>query len=361
MGISNLVGGLTSSFPVGGSFSRSSVAVNSGAQTQLSNIITASLMILVIQFLTPCFYYLPKATLGAVVFVAVFHLIDISEYIRLWKVKRADCIVSLIAFIGTSMVGIEYGIVIAVVASILRVFKRVTMPYYARLGQIEITTATNRNSIDGEQPGTLSLNQQTAPSKSIVYRNIKRCPDAKLATGVEIFKFDSMIFFGNSFQFNTMVLRFLSTPHVHTVVLDLSSIPNIDSQAIHMFEGLYEYISELDVSKRIYFSNVSDNVMDVFDATNLTEKYGDMSFFHTIHDAVVAAQKSVPLWYRVDEEEVTRLEEGTETNTVDEQMLVRRHYNTTGALTVKSFKELNSLSVRSTREYDGTVRCLNVY
>ena len=299
--------------------------------------------------------------MSAIVFVAVFNLLDVTEYFKLWKIKRSDCIVSLVAFIGTCLVGIEYGIVIAIGFSILRVLRRVTMPYYARLGFVE-GMEVNATGISAQVP---------------LYRSIATCPQAQLITGVEIFKFDSMIFFGNSFQYNTMVLRFLATPHVHTVVLDFSSIPNIDSQgqfkkyyyiylltilislhidvAIHMFEKLHEYVSDLELTKKIYFCNVSDAVMKVFEATELVQKFDKASFFYSIHDACLCAQREVPMWYRIDATLEEALEEGKTDK--DDVALIR-----SGSYTLKSVRELNETSTRNTTHgVDGTVRSMNIY
>lgn len=99
LGISNIMGSFVSSMPVTGSFTRTAVNNASGAQTPLGGIVTGTMLLLALAFLTKTFYYIPKATLAAVVICAMFYLFDYHAAVTLWKTKSkylyqisgADC------------------------------------------------------------------------------------------------------------------------------------------------------------------------------------------------------------------------------------------------------------------------------
>ena len=91
LGVANFLGSFTSAYPITGSFSRSAVNNQVGAQTQLSGLVTGILLFVTLEFFTEAFYFLPKFALAAIVISSVVNLIDYKEAIHLWKVKKQDC------------------------------------------------------------------------------------------------------------------------------------------------------------------------------------------------------------------------------------------------------------------------------
>ena len=87
MGLSNLIGAFFSSMPITGSFSRTTVNHASGAQSPMGGLVTGTLVILALQFLTPYFYFIPKASLAAVIVCAVIFTIDFEIIYPMWKSK----------------------------------------------------------------------------------------------------------------------------------------------------------------------------------------------------------------------------------------------------------------------------------
>lgn len=87
LGISNIMGSFVSSMPVTGSFTRTAINNASGAQTPLGGIVTGTMLLLALAFLTKTFYYIPKATLAAVVICAMFYLFDYNAAVTLWRTK----------------------------------------------------------------------------------------------------------------------------------------------------------------------------------------------------------------------------------------------------------------------------------
>merc|ERR1719183_1504232 len=110
LGLSNLVGGCFSCYPVTGSFSRSAVMNSTGGRTQLGGIISAIIMFCTLMFLTPLFWFLPKFVLASVVINSIIPLVAFGEARRLFRIKRNDFILWVVAFLGTLFLGVLLGI-----------------------------------------------------------------------------------------------------------------------------------------------------------------------------------------------------------------------------------------------------------
>ncbi|MGA1544716.1 MAG: SulP family inorganic anion transporter, partial [Saprospiraceae bacterium] len=134
LGLANIGGSFFQSFPVTGGFSRTAVNDQAGAKTGLAAIISAGLIILTLLFLTPLFYYLPKAILASVIMVAVFGLIDYKEAQHLWHSNKTDFAMLLATFVATLSLGIEQGIGIGVILSLTLLIFKTTPPHIAILG-----------------------------------------------------------------------------------------------------------------------------------------------------------------------------------------------------------------------------------
>ncbi len=120
LGMANLFGSFFQSFPGTGGFSRSAVNDQAGAKTNLAAIISATFVILTLLFLTPLFYYLPKAVLASIIMVAVFKLISVEDAVQLWKGgHKRDFFILLATFLATLIIGIQKGILVGVLLSII--------------------------------------------------------------------------------------------------------------------------------------------------------------------------------------------------------------------------------------------------
>lgn len=119
LGLANMIGSFFQSFPGTGGFSRSAVNDQAGAKTNLAAIISALFVVMTLLFLTPLFYYLPKAVLASIIMVAVFKLISVQDAIDLWNngYKR-DWLILVITFGVTLLIGIPKGILTGVLLSI---------------------------------------------------------------------------------------------------------------------------------------------------------------------------------------------------------------------------------------------------
>ena len=115
LGVSTVAAGLSQSYPVSGSFSRTAVNAASGARTQMAGVISAAVVALTLVVLTPFFRPLPNAVLASVVIMAVAGLVDVREARRLWDVKRSDFWLLTVAFAGTLLLGVELGLGVSIV------------------------------------------------------------------------------------------------------------------------------------------------------------------------------------------------------------------------------------------------------
>ena len=137
IGVSNLAAGLFQGFPVSTSGSRTAVAERSGAKTQLTGVVGAALIILMIVLVPGLFRNLPQPALAAIVITASLSLADIPGTLRLWRQRRTEFLLSIAAFLGVALLGVLPGIGIAVALSILNVFRRAWWPYDTELGRVD--------------------------------------------------------------------------------------------------------------------------------------------------------------------------------------------------------------------------------
>ena len=153
IGVANLAAGFFQGFPVSTSGSRTAVAERSGANTQLTGVVGAVLIILMIVLVPGLFRNLPQPALAAVVITASLSLADIPGTVRLWHQRQVEFLLSMAAFLGVVLLGVLPGIAIAVALSILNVFRRAWRPYDAELGRVgDFRATTTRAHIPPREP-----------------------------------------------------------------------------------------------------------------------------------------------------------------------------------------------------------------
>ena len=135
IGSANLAAGLFSGFPVSTSGSRTAVAFQSGAKTQLTGLVAAALVLLMLLFVPGLVQAMPQPVLAAVVIAASISLFDVAELRRLYRVRRTEFALAIACGLGVMFIGVLQGIVVAVVLSVVYIFKRAWAPYSAVLGK----------------------------------------------------------------------------------------------------------------------------------------------------------------------------------------------------------------------------------
>lgn len=266
LGAANVVGGFFKAYPVTGGFSRTAVNAQAGAKTPLASLITSGVVIVALLFLTPLFYYLPKAVLAAIIMTAVFGLIDVAEVRHLWQVKRSDLALLGTTFFATLLLGIEEGILVGVGASLGLLVLRTTRPHVAVLGR---------------RPNG-------------IYRNVDRFDDAEPHPGVLAVRLDAQFYFGNV-NFLKETLRDLEHDSkqapIRAVVIDASGMNQIDSSAASALHEVFE-----DYQRRgivFHVANLKGPVLDVLARAHFLEHIGTERIFDRIEEAVEAAVAAI--------------------------------------------------------------------
>ena len=288
LGAANVAAGFFGGYPVTGGFSRTAVNDTAGARTPFASLITAAIVLTTIAFLTPLFASLPNAALGAIIIMAVVGLVDVKEMRHIARVKRSDLVGLTVAFVATLALGIEIGIGVAVVASMLVVFARMSMPHSAVLGHVAGTTS---------------------------YRNVDRFPEARTVDGIHVVRIDAALSFVNSVNVKKLLLAAADgiTDAPRALVLDASGINDLDATGA---ETLGELLDEMDDRGVVFhLADVKGPVRDVMRNAGLWARLGDR--VHTsASDAVAAiiADRPGPADQRssgIDEREPAGVEEST--------------------------------------------------
>lgn len=181
LGLSNLISGFTQCYPSAGSLSRSALVYEAGVHTSFHNVISVSLLVLVLLALTPALYYLPFATLAAIVNVALKGLIlQVYEAARLYHLRKTDFLMWAATFGATIVFDTQIGIAVGVLTSLLMLLKQTSRPPVATLGRLAHTD---------------------------LYRSVRSFPLAKTYRNVLIFRFDAPLHFANKDYFKEQLVR----------------------------------------------------------------------------------------------------------------------------------------------------------
>ena len=266
LGAANVTAGLFQGYPVAGSFSRTAVNAAAGARTPVAALITAAVIALTLVVAAPMFRPLPKAVLASVVFMAAAGLFDVAEARRLWRVKRSDFGLLVLAFTATLVLGIERGIAVSVIASLVVVLRQTARPHTAVLGRI---------------PGTAN------------FRNVERSPGAITTAGVVVLRIDAPLYFANADYVRDELRRVEAAAggDMRVLVLDASSVNDLDSSADHVLREVADEYAERGVE--LYLAGVKGVVLDVMRRSGLYDRLGADRFFLSTDEAVRHAERTI--------------------------------------------------------------------
>jgi high affinity sulfate transporter 1 len=263
IGAANVAASLFQGFPVSTSGSRTAVAEQSGARTQLTGVIGAGLILLMLLFVPGLLRNLPQPALGAVVIAASLSLADIGGTRLLYRRRRPEFVLSISAFLGVALLGVLPGIAVAVGLSVLNVFRRVWWPYQAVLGRAR--------HLQG-------------------YHDVQSYPDADRLPGLVMFRFDAPLIFANANVFRDEIRRLArADPRPRWIVIAAEPITDIDTTASDMLEDLDEELNAAGTS--LIFAELKDPVRRKIDRYHLTRTIDAAHFFPTMEDAVAAYQE----------------------------------------------------------------------
>ena len=259
LGASNFVASFSQGFPVSASFSRSAVHAEAGSTSPYSLVVVAAWIFLTLLFLTEYLYYLPTATLAAIIILAVLGLIDFTLVKHLRKTKQSDMWLLMLTFFSTLIVGIVEGILIGVVFSLGLFLYLTTRPHTAILGRVG-------NTAD--------------------FRNLKHYPEATTYIGVIIIRIDAQFYFGNVSFLKTLLKKLeMESPFpLKTIIIEACSIAQLDSSADSVLHDIADDFKERNIELK--FASVKVPVLRVMKASGLYDKIKERNFFMNIDDAV---------------------------------------------------------------------------
>ena len=250
-GISNITGSLFQSYPVSGSFSRSAVNFNAGGVTGFSSFITALAVAVTLLFLTPLLYYLPQATLAAVIIVAVAGLIKVKPMIHTWQANRHDGVVTVVTFLLTLALApeLEMGILVGMLLSLALLLFRLMKP--------RVVFPTHEEHL---------LPEEARGSQVLEEGYIVRM------------RFEGSLVFANVAFFEEQLQKLLaSTPHLKVLIIDGVSIREVDASGNEMLRDYYRRLTESGI--HVLFTRFKGPIMDVFKRSHMFDDI-DANNFH---------------------------------------------------------------------------------
>jgi MFS superfamily sulfate permease-like transporter len=260
IGAANVAAGFFQGFPVSTSGSRTAVAERAGAKTQLTGVIGAALIVLMLVLVPGLLKNLPNPTLAAVVIAASLSLADIPGTVRLWHQRRVEFLLSITAFLGVALLGVLQGIAVAVGLSILNVFRRAWWPYQATLGRV------------ADMPG---------------YHDRQLHPEAEELPGLVIFRFDAQLFFANARTFREQIRSLAANePTPRWILIAAEPITDVDTTAADMLADLDKELNAAGIS--LVFAELKDPVRAKLERYALIGPLDPDHFFPTLEAAVDA-------------------------------------------------------------------------
>ena len=261
LGVANLAGGLFQGFPISSSSSRTPVAEAAGAKTQLTGVVGAVAVALLLIFAPNLLQYLPNSALAAVVIAAAIGLFEFADLRRIYRIQQWEFWLSMACFVGVATFGVIPGIGLAILISVIEFLWDGWRPHYAIMGRVD--------GIRG-------------------YHDIKRYPQARRVPGLVLFRWDAPLFFANAEQFHQRVLDAVaeSPTEVKRIVIAAEPVTSIDVTSADMLDELEAHLKKSGIELR--FAELKDPVKDKLKRFELFERFGADNFYPTIGAAVDA-------------------------------------------------------------------------
>jgi sulfate permease, SulP family len=263
MGAADALAGITSGMPVGASGSRTAVNDSMGARSQVSGLISAAAVALVLVLLTAPLAKLPKAVLGAAIVAAALGLIDRSAWRGLWETDRVEVSIAAVTTGGVVIVGVLDALVFAVGLAIVDVVRRSARPHDAVLGWVP------------------RLGR---------WADVAVHPSARIAAGVVVYRLDDRLFFANASYFKGRVREALrgSPSHARWLVLDAEAISHVDTAGLAALSELADGLRDDGVTLAV--ARMSQRLQEQLTEAGVTDEIGPDRFYPTVDAAVRAAR-----------------------------------------------------------------------
>jgi len=261
LGAANLATGLFQGFPISSSSSRTPVAEAAGAKSQLTGVVGAFAVALLLLLAPNLLESLPSSALAAVVIAAAIGLFEFADLRRIFRIQQWEFWLSVACLAGVAAFGAIPGIGLAIVIAIMEFLWDGWRPHYAVLGRVD--------GIRG-------------------YHDIKRYPEARLVPGLVLLRWDAPLFFANAELFHQRVLEAVeqSPTPVRRIVVTAEPVTSIDVTSADMLAELEQALRESGIELR--FAEMKDPVKDKLKRFELLERFGAANFYPTVGAAVDA-------------------------------------------------------------------------
>jgi high affinity sulfate transporter 1 len=264
MGASNIAAGLFQGFAISTSGSRTAVAEQSGAKSQVTGLVGAGLVAALLLFLNSLLADLPQTTLAAVVIAAALSLMDLGILRRYLHVRRSALAVSLVATAGVILLGVLQGIVVAVLLAILLFFRRNWWPHGAVLGWVD--------DVEG-------------------WHDVSRQPGAKQIPGIVVYRWEAPLFFANAGSFRQQIRKLVREHRPRWVVLQCEAITDVDVTAAEMLEQLDNELNA--AGTHLAFAEMRSRLQELTLRYGLLETLEPEHFYPTLEAALEEIQSQV--------------------------------------------------------------------
>jgi SulP family sulfate permease len=261
LGVCNVGAGLMHGFPVSSSGSRTALGDAVGSRTQLYSIVMLVAVLAVMLFGRGVLATFPTAALGALVVYAALRLVDVPEFKRLARFRRSELILALATTAAVLVFGVLYGVLVAIVLSILDLLRRVARP---------------NDAIQGFVPGVAGMH------------DIEDYPEANLEPGLLVYRYDAPLFFANAENFRERALAAVGEypGEVDWFLLNAEAIVEVDLTALDALEQLR---AELERRGIVFaMARVKQDLRDELEAAGILDKIGEDRIFMTLPTAVEA-------------------------------------------------------------------------
>ncbi|MEA2750584.1 MAG: hypothetical protein QOI41_4727 [Myxococcales bacterium] len=261
LGAANIAAGLLGGFPVSSSATRTPVAEAAGSRTQLTGVVGALAIVVLLLAAPSLLENLPTAALAAVVIAAALRIMDFGALVVFFRVRRSDFVLSLVAFLAVATLGVLTGIAVAVAVALLDFVRKAWRPHDAVLGRAL--------GVKG-------------------YHDLTRYREARQVPGLLLFRWDAPLFFANSetFRLRVMDLVDAACAPVKWVVIAAEPITDVDSTAADMLDELDTALAARGAV--LAFAEMKDPVKDRLERYGLQKEIGPSFFFPTLGVAVKA-------------------------------------------------------------------------
>jgi high affinity sulfate transporter 1 len=259
LGAANLAAGLFQGFPISSSSSRTPVAEAAGAKTQLTSVVGAVAIAVLLLVAPNLLQYLPNTALAAVVIASAIGLFEITDLKRIYRIQRWEFWLSIACFAGVAVLGAIWGIGLAIVIAVIEFLWDGWRPHFAVLGRV-----------DGIQG----------------YHDLTRYPDARLVPGLVLFRWDAPLFFANAELFRDRALEAVerSPTPVRRLVVAAEPVTSVDVTAADTLAELLDGLRAAGIE--LCFAEMKDPVKDKLRRFGLFSRLGEQAFFATVGEAV---------------------------------------------------------------------------